>query len=376
MPIYRSFTIADGQGLDWADMDNAGRWLRSQIFDTMGAFARIAEADVDPPLTYAFCFGNSCAPYANATGLTLKNLAGPIAQKITAGVDGNDPHFVVYYAASDELNTTLAAADPTNPRIDLIAVKIEDALGAGVARHFEDAISGAKTSQSLPPYRYVKITKTVVQGTPNATPVEPTPPSGYVKWCAVLVPATATNLLQANVRDHRMPVGLGAREVYARDWQKLESEWTVYNLGGLVGFRDNVASVVHARALCPGLEYSGRIVKIGLVSEIPSGGPACELIRDDLFLESAGEASVTVLETVTSTLLATPAGTPDRYYKEVAPTLPLWLNGYAAGYANRVTPPIHSQGGQNYTRAGIRVSGSGSADSVRIFLARFVVAGG
>ncbi len=377
MPIYRSFTIADGQGLDFSDMDSAGRWLRSQFLDTMGALAQVVETEVDPALTYCFCQGNGGAPTRETTPMQVGNLAGPIAQKIAAGVDGNDANLVVYYLAANELLTTLAAADPTNPRIDLIAVKLENALGTNVSRHFEDAISGVKTSQSTPPYRFPKLTKQVVTGTPGATPAEPSAPAGYVKWCAVLVPATATSLLEVNFRDHRAPIGLRGVELYADDLQYDPGHWTIAvatpSQEGHILTADAETGVTPLYARPRGSLYTGRILRVDLVAAFTAASTnlLCELIRTNLNHATPLDSTRTVLfEDITSQLKT--ASDAVYRFNSAFPSKPYWLNGHSAGYTNRqptVTDPL--------TRAGLRITpdAAQSATQMQLTLVRFVIAG-
>lgn len=378
MTIYRHFTIADGQGIDYTDLDNAGRWLRSQFLDTVGALAQVVETEVDPSLTYCFCQGNGGAPTRETTPMQVGNLAGPIAQKVAAGVDGNDANLVVYYLAANELVTTLTAADPTNPRIDLVAVKVENALGPNASRHFEDAVSGAKTSQSTPPYRYPKLTKQVVQGTPSATPAEPAAPAGFVKWCAVLVPAAASSLLEVNFRDHRVPVGLRAVELYPVDLMFDPVKWdfatSTPSQEGHIVTTKSVTGVTPLYARPRGSLYVGRILRVDAVGAFTSFGAnlILELIRSNMNHASPLDSTRTVVvEDVTSQLKAS---TDAVYHMSSAfPSKPYWLNGHSAGYTNRqplTTDPL--------TRAGLRVTPDAAAAGAQaqFTMIRFVIAGG
>lgn len=82
------------------------------------------------------------------------------------------------------VNLTISAANPTNPRRDLIALRVRDA-----------AYSGASNDATL----------VVVTGTPAASPVDPTLPTdgSYLVLARVAVAAAAASVTNANVTDLR-----------------------------------------------------------------------------------------------------------------------------------------------------------------------------
>lgn len=88
-----------------------------------------------------------------------------------------------YDAMSDAAVTlTINAADPTNPRIDIICASVQDA-----------AYSGAANQWLLQ----------VVQGTPAASPGVPTAPANTVTLAQVRVNAAASSIVTANITDVR-----------------------------------------------------------------------------------------------------------------------------------------------------------------------------
>jgi hypothetical protein len=88
--------------------------------------------------------------------------------------------------------TALSTADPTNPRRDLVVVRIRDA-----------AYFGATNSWDL----------FVITGTPAASPVDPTIPSdgSYLLLARVAVAAGATSITNANITDLRAFVFSGVQ---------------------------------------------------------------------------------------------------------------------------------------------------------------------
>lgn len=84
-------------------------------------------------------------------------------------------------------NLTIAAADATNARKDLIVAKVQDAQ-----------YSGATNLWSL----------AVVTGTPAAVPAEPAAPANSLVLAVVTVAALATSITNANITDRRTTPGL------------------------------------------------------------------------------------------------------------------------------------------------------------------------
>jgi hypothetical protein len=80
---------------------------------------------------------------------------------------------------------THSASDPTNPRRDIVVMKVRDAF-----------YSGASTDMSL----------AVVSGTAAASPVDPTPPANALVLSRVTVPAASTAVVNANITDLRTRV--------------------------------------------------------------------------------------------------------------------------------------------------------------------------
>ncbi len=85
-------------------------------------------------------------------------------------------------------NVVIAASDPTNPRRDLVVVRVRDAF-----------FSGATNAWDL----------FIVQGTPAPSPVDPAMPNNAVCLARVAVAAAATSIVNANITDLRPFAPLG-----------------------------------------------------------------------------------------------------------------------------------------------------------------------
>lgn len=89
-----------------------------------------------------------------------------------------------YVAYNDAATTaTITAADPTNPRIDLVCVTVSDA-----------AYTGALNTVSF----------NVVAGTPAGSPVAPAVPTNSIALAEVAVAAGATTITAGNITDRRV----------------------------------------------------------------------------------------------------------------------------------------------------------------------------
>ena len=96
------------------------------------------------------------------------------------------------------------AADPTDPRKDIIVVTAQAVDGTSQLKTFIDVSTD-------PPTQFQQNTNTrtdilplfsVLHGTPSPTPSEPAIPSGFMKLASIDVPAGATDILTANITEH------------------------------------------------------------------------------------------------------------------------------------------------------------------------------
>ncbi len=106
------------------------------------------------------------------------------------------------------VNLSIAAADPTNPRIDLVVAQVRDA-----------AYSGANNDWIL----------AVITGTPAASPSPPATPANAIVLAQVSVAANATSITSGNITDKRPIFGsLFHAEAYQASAQIVSNAaWTV-----------------------------------------------------------------------------------------------------------------------------------------------------
>jgi hypothetical protein len=122
--------------------------------------------------------------HAGTPGMSVDVAAGFVMLKgiLSSVTQGTYPYF------KDALETkTIAAADPTNPRRDLVCAVISDSAYA---------VDGTPNTQNI----------RVLTGTPAGSPVDPAIPgtwSAYQILARVAVAANATSIVNANITDLR-----------------------------------------------------------------------------------------------------------------------------------------------------------------------------
>jgi hypothetical protein len=143
-------------------------------------------------------------------GTTLQVQIAACAQGGGAVVLGQDTHQGAYFGYSDALVTLpLAAADPTNPRIDVVILRIYD----------DEVTPGSGFSIALE----------VVRGTPAASPAVPALPRDCVALAQVRVNVGQTGITTAAITDMR-------RSALTKPWAV---PWGV--IGYTIGTADTVA---------------------------------------------------------------------------------------------------------------------------------------
>jgi predicted secreted protein len=132
--------------------------------------------------------GMDRAGIVNAADLAVTQNGSPnMSVNVAQGrafVSGTEGAFQGMYLVEEQgtKNLAIAAADPTNPRKDLVVAKVQDA-----------AYSGVTNAWSL----------AVVTGTPAPSPVEPAVPANALVLAMVNVAALATSITNANITDRR-----------------------------------------------------------------------------------------------------------------------------------------------------------------------------
>lgn len=188
----------DGQEVVFEDYNKITTAIQREIYDRM-AYEMLQRT------TNAFFDDSFKVQFASATAVTVLKGLG-FQQDLSQATP--EPTYRPVYVASDA-NIAIAAADASDDRIDLIVVKNQVVDEVTELRKFKDAISEIISDQSLVVQKDWDAEILVVQGTPDASPVAPAVPSGYIKLAEVVVSAVTGVAGAGAITDFRtiLPVG-------------------------------------------------------------------------------------------------------------------------------------------------------------------------
>lgn len=108
---------------------------------------------------------------------------------------------------------TLAAADATNPRVDIVVARALLNPDTQVSRRYKDPTTTVVSLQTVTTRFDWQADVKVVTGTAAATPAQPAVPSGYALIATIAVPAVTGPISQTNITDQRTPALRGRFQV-------------------------------------------------------------------------------------------------------------------------------------------------------------------
>ncbi|MBP8274770.1 MAG: hypothetical protein KAY59_10085 [Acidobacteria bacterium] len=328
MTVYGNDYVSEilvtlGEEGDQDDFNNMQRHLRSQLNDGVyGPLARVVERDYLPQVVsstgHAWTIGNGAQPFVSASTLAVSFTAGLLGQRVSVP-DGTDPGFLWYHCGIGEVSLTAGAADATNPRWDIVQIKIEHVEGTSESRDFEDA-AGVLTTTATNKRRRTQMTATIKAGTAAAIPTEPSPDAGYVKLCAIHIAATATVITPTTVRDYRMPVGYRVIDLLPGQHCYADPQFTVGGYGTVTGDGNATPRVVRAMPQMGAPFMSGRLLAVGVTSDLDGAGATALLRR---YNAATVGTSVTTVKDISASVL----GAADRYREVALWDEAIWLDG-------------------------------------------------
>jgi hypothetical protein len=125
-------------------------------------------------------------------------------------------------------------------RWDLVVCTVSEVDSAAVQRHWEDAVTGAKTSQGVVPAKKMELSYSVVKGTPVTTAVAPDPPgynasvpqlpAGQHVLYAVLIDGDQGGADVADIKEYRdltIPTGRLRKVMQPASTAVRDADWTV-----------------------------------------------------------------------------------------------------------------------------------------------------
>jgi hypothetical protein len=365
--IYSEVMFHDGEGLVFTDFNNMARFADARLQDQI--FARFAGAlgvDGDPhlssevnepPLTslaYTLTAGD-CLLKQGTVATRLGTTAGTIFQRVGTTI-GTDAKFLSYAVKDTDIDLTITAGDPTNPRITILQCKLEYIETDTEVRDIEDATTRIVTRQSKAKRRRVQATFSLKNGTAAATPTYPAPDTGYAMIGALLVPANWTTGVttipsggtSAKIRQCTVPLGITVHSLKPKDFDYAAgsgTNWT-YNTKGEAEATGAATDLI---IWVPGGD-SKRIVGVEIVGVWVTSGQV-DLVT--YVWNSTGGWGVTSSPAFDlSTQLVTTGGTTQSKFAHLGnicdasdqsnPSTadgvvgdPIWGSGYAAGPAQR-----------------------------------------
>lgn len=279
---YSTFNWQDGMEVNVDVLNNGQRFVRAQLYDqilqsraaalslvgfngTVPDLGARGGADMESRFAWAISPGWAFLRQGSANN-KIQIAPGTLLQKI-ANSDGNDATLVPFtFAGTEEF--TLADGDATNPRVDLLQMKLEYVTDTTLVLDLQDAVTRALTTPTFSnTRRRVRCTLTVKAGTPAASPVIPDPDAGFVPIGTAVVghgwtsagnaPEFGLDLAESGnvvVHDQRMPIGVA---VYRTDpvLFKLETAWALASTNQVI-----TSSNATNRAFAPCQFSGGRLI--------------------------------------------------------------------------------------------------------------------
>lgn len=348
-PNSRTVLFNDGEPIEEADLNLAQLTFRRQLMDDVlsAMIPDTAASDPDDPTTaYDLELGGNYNGQLNSNYTEFAFAPSPGAGYWGIGASANqitfrpgplvmpfdDPSGPVDVAAPavrlggyGGVSLTTAVGDATNPRIDVVEMKVEFENGDSESRDFEDASTRVKSTTTPNKSRRTKVTYQIKQGTPAAVPAYPAPSAGFRAVAAVWIPANHnSNTSPSNIRDLRLPLG-GVRtyDVNSSGFM-FGTSGTKWGLDNLDALSPGGAAAMYAP--CPVQGRNARLLGIGLYGSC-AGGAECWLVK--LAHDGSGLPTETVLAKFDSDLFDT-AG-----YRQIGLAE---LMDYVSGDSGSLTP--------------------------------------
>lgn len=408
-----------GENVGQLDLNNMQHFLRAFSTDWMlgqagsfQGFGTVGAANYDRSKAL-YSYGDSGAPFPSATNLTIDTLGGPLihwqtgptfplASNAPPANWGSDPYALYYWLAPNELQTQHPAGDPTNPRWDMLCVKLNDVsndLGDRETR-LQRVMEGGvlvTSENTFVKRRKVTLSSLLVVGTPAVSPTIPAVPAGYLPYYAILVPAlfNSTFPVDDNFHDYRMPLGSFCVDVIAAEALTLGylsfPGGTIpasFSLGFITGTNGIFAEVavtsdnLHIIPRLPISPHSCRLVGISQQSGSATQNFTVSLQRYDISIglgftgfggnshwtfSALGSGAPSTDNIWISTALANSAGNDP----PSADAKPPWASGRPSGYASRRDRLVAS----NLVNSWIGLKYTTGASPAALYMTRFHFAG-
>lgn len=326
--LFKGVLFTDGEGADFDDLNDLRGYGDARLLDQLlehqiggplggtepdaelyGAHAGNAPLGSVVPVAYTLTAGEAYLFADGTPGNELRIAPGVVFQKLAAKT-GDEPTFVSYEIGASDFTFTIANGDATNPRVDLVQIKLEYVNGNSESRIVQDPLPSVLQSVQTPnKKRRIQATCSVKAGTPAATPTFPAPDAGYVALGAVHVPATWTaasgidtappvNPTDAGMMQLSVPLRVTPHVVMPRSFDydsgAAATNWSLNTNGLAVATGAGTGLLVHLPVL------SGRIVGISLAAGFAASATV-EFIG--IGMDQTGVPGAASLATLTTSLV-------------------------------------------------------------------------
>jgi hypothetical protein len=193
----------DGQEFKFSDLLEMGAMQERNLFDIF--FKQLTGGKTD-----AF-FGDSFkVTRTNTTTASITEGMGIIEESSAVFPEPENRPLIQFTGTSETLSTAHATLD----RIDIICVTYNYANYETDTRRYKDASSDEITDQSMATSKLWSRTIQIVEGTPDASPVAPSVPAGYIKIAECYITAAVGMSNDSSITDTRkkFPVLAGSNE--------------------------------------------------------------------------------------------------------------------------------------------------------------------
>ncbi len=283
--LYSTVFFQDGEQLTFDDLNNGQRFLRAQLTDqilqqligdvsnaaTRPEFGGDGGANASGLWAYSMSPGRAFLRQGSANN-KIQLAPGTLFQK-SANNDGADSTLVPFSFVGTE-EWTLASGDATNPRVDVLQMKLEYITDTLASVDFQDAVTRANTTTpNTATRRRIQCTLSVKTGTPAASPTIPDPDTGFVPVGTAVVghgwtsagaaPIFGVDTAEANkvvIHDQRMPLGVRGHIVTPLLYM-LETAFSLSAVNTVVN-STNATNLLFAK--CP--VSTGRLLAMDVIS--------------------------------------------------------------------------------------------------------------
>lgn len=256
---------------------------------------------------------------------------------------------LAYCVRSGEFTATFATGDATNPRIDILAAKIErvsNDVADNESRAYKASASVASVVTTFVKRSKLKLTLLVVAGTPAGSPVAPALPAGYARLAEVYMPATFSSTIDYNnIRDYRNPLGWHTETMFLSGTSGDRPSGDVSQAGGWAYNAAQLLGCVTPGATLqitprPRARFGARLHSIVMSGKLGHCSVYAQRVLADPTVTTG--FGLTLIKDISSSFNAAP-GQIGKWYASSHST-PIWGNGRPSGIAALRPGTVYSEG--------------------------------